>query len=145
MRKPGKRGSAKAAVSPLARLSRPLSLVAQVELALRQAIADDCFPNGKLPTEIELAEELGVSRETVRLAAEALQREGLLVKIRHRGTFTRPPGISGKIKAVETKILGYLQTEFVGAHGQEEVANRAISGLMLQGAPLDFGTRFLVC
>lgn len=120
--------------SAFSRVARPLSLVAQVELALRQAIAEDHFPNGKLPTEVELAEQLGVSRETVRLAAEALQREGVLVKIRRRGTFTRPPRVAGQIRAVETKLLGYLQTDFVTAGGQEEVANRAIGGLMLQGA-----------
>ena len=62
-----------------ARVQRPLSIVNQVELALRQAIAEDRFPSGKLPTVVELAEQLGVSRETVRLAEEALQREGLLV------------------------------------------------------------------
>ena len=40
----------------------------------------------------------------------------------------------GQIQAVETKLLGYLQADFLAAPGQEEVANRAISGLMLQGA-----------
>jgi DNA-binding LacI/PurR family transcriptional regulator/biotin operon repressor len=140
MRKTSKPSSAKVDPLSLARLSRPLSLVAQVELALRKAIAEDKFPSGKLPTEVELAEQLGVSRETVRLAAEALQREGLLVKIRHRGTFTRFAGIPGQIRAVESKLLGYLQTDFVGAHGQEEVANRAISGLLLQGALAEAGT-----
>ena len=114
-------------------------MVAQVELALRQAIAEDRFPNGKLPTGVELAEQLGVSRETVRLAAEGLQREGLLVKIRSRGTFTQAPRMAGQIKAVPTKLLGYVQTEFVAANGQEEVANRSISGLMLQGALAEAG------
>jgi DNA-binding LacI/PurR family transcriptional regulator len=121
-------------IHPLDRLSRPLSLVAQVELALRQAIVEDRFPDGKLPTLMELAEQLGVGRETVRVAAEVLQREGLLVKIRHRGTFTRPPRVSGRIQAVETKLLGYVQADFLVGPGQEEVANRGISGLMLQGA-----------
>lgn len=127
---------AKAERSPtiFARVNRPLSLVAQVEQALRQAIAEDRFPDGKLPTEVELAEQLSVSRETVRLAAETLQREGLLVKIRSRGTFTRPPRGLGQLKGGATKLLGYLQTDFVTASGGEEVANRAISGLMLQGA-----------
>jgi LacI family transcriptional regulator len=114
-------------------------MVAQVELALRQAIAEDCFPNGKLPTEVELAEQLGVSRETVRLAAEALQRDGLLVKIRHRGTFTRLPIVPGQIRAVKEKLLGYLQTDFVAPQDKEEVANRAISGLMFQGALAEAG------
>lgn len=128
------RANAQRTQTALSRVARPLSLVAQVELALRQAIAADHFPNGKLPTEVELAEQLGVSRETVRLAAEALQRDGVLVKIRRRGTFTRPPRIVGQIRAVETKLLGYLQTDFVTTGGHEEVANRAISGQMLQGA-----------
>jgi LacI family transcriptional regulator len=129
----GKRRHAREKSSGLTRLSRPPTLVAQVEQALRQAIAEDCFPSGRLPTEVELAEQLGVSRETVRLAAEALQREGLIVKIRHRGTFTRPPSI-GRIGAVQEKRVGYVQTDFVDAEGQEEVANREISGRMLQGA-----------
>lgn len=57
----------------MARLDRPLSLSAQVERLLRQAIAEGRFADGKLPTEVELAEQLGVSRETVRLAAEVLR------------------------------------------------------------------------
>jgi len=35
--------------------------------------------------------------------------------------------------------LGYLQADFLAAQGQEEVANRAISGLMLQGALAEAG------
>lgn len=141
MPKSRKRGNSQGRRSPsmLDRVNRPLSLTAQVEQALRHAIAENHFPDGKLPTEVELAEQLGVSRETVRVAAEVLQREGLLVKIRHRGTYTRAPGVPGQIKAIETKLLGYLQADFVAAHGQEEVANRAISGLMLQGALAEAG------
>lgn len=111
----------------------------QVEQALRQAIADNRFPDGKLPPEVELAEQLGVGRETVRLAAEVLQREGLLFKVRRRGTFTRPPRAPGQIRSVDTTVLGYLQTDFLGAHGNEEVANRSISGMMLQGALAEAG------
>jgi len=132
MRKPASRRSPPRNSSSFQRLDRPLSMVAQVEQVLRQAIAEDRFPNGKLPTEVELAEQLGVSRETVRLAAEALQRDGLVVKIRHRGTFTRLPNI-GPIKVVREKLVGYLQTDFADAQGRTEVANREISGRMLQG------------
>lgn len=119
--------------SPLNRVARPPSMVAQVEQTLRQAIAEGRFPNGKLPTLVELAEQLGVSRETVRLAAESLQRDGLLVRIRRRGTFTRLPDV-GTIQASPSTIVGYLQTDFENVHGDEEVANREISGRMLQGA-----------
>ncbi len=133
MPKRGKRRLVQPSAGPLKRVARPPSLVAQVEQVLRQAIAEDRFPNGRLPTEVELAEQLGVSRETVRLAAEVLQRDGLIVKIRHRGTFTRPPVI-GTIAGVKPRVIGYLQTDFTDAHGCEEVANREIGGRILQGA-----------
>src|SRR5262245_6518710 len=91
MSRPRKRGPP--AGPDLPRLDRPPSLAAQVEQLLRQAVVEGRFANGRLPTEVELAEQLGVSRETVRLAAEVLQREGLLVKVRRKGTFVRPaPG-----------------------------------------------------
>src|SRR5687767_7994319 len=93
------------------RLNRPPSLTARVEQLLRQAIAGGQFPGGKLPTEIELAEQLGVSRETVRLAAEALQAEGLLVKIRRKGTFIEAPRLPERIQTTST-LLGYLQAGY---------------------------------
>lgn len=141
MVKSQKNGAARAKDSTAAfeRIGRPVSLVAQVEHVLRQAIAENRFPDGKLPSEVELAEQLGVGRETVRQAAEFLQREGLLFKVRRRGTFTKPPRVPGQIRAVDSKLLGYLQADFVDSHGQEEVANRAISGLMLQGALAEAG------
>ncbi len=118
----------------LGRLNQPPRLVVQVELALRQAIAQNHFPDGKLPTLVELARQLGVGKETVRAAADAIQRDGLLVKYRHRGTFTRPSPLTGQPQAVQTRLLGYLQADFLVHAGQEEMANRGISSLMLQGA-----------
>lgn len=124
----------------LSRIQRPASMVNQVELALRQAIADGRFAGGKLPTVNELAEQLGVSRETVRLAEEVLQREGLLVKIRRSGTFMRPPRLTGEIKPTPAeRLIAYLQTDFVSHGGAEEVANRALSGLILQGVAAEAG------
>lgn len=119
----------------LGRLARPVGLKAQVEQLLRQALAEGRWAGGRLPTEVELAGQLGVSRETVRLAAEALQREGLLVKIRRKGTFARATQEGGpRLPPVESTLLGYLQADYQAAHGQEEAVTRAISGLMLQGA-----------
>jgi DNA-binding LacI/PurR family transcriptional regulator len=115
------------------RLDRPPRLVSRVEQLLRQAITEGRFPDGRLPTEVELAEQLGVSRETVRLAAEELQREGLLVKIRRKGTFLQAPRLPERLPAPEGTVLGYLQAGYQ-AQGQEEGVTRVISGLMLQGA-----------
>lgn len=133
------RGDPPAANPDLPRIARPLSLAAQVEQVLRQAIADGRWVAGKLPTEVELAEQLGVSRETVRLAAESLQHDGLLVKIRRRGTFTRAPNLTLPAPTRPSTLLGYVQADYPAGQGQEEAVSRAISGLMLQGANEEAG------
>jgi LacI family transcriptional regulator len=117
-----------------ARLDRPLSLTARVEQLLRQALAEGQFASGRLPTEVELAEQLGVSRETVRLATETLQEEGLLVKIRRKGTFLRPVSMPDRIRAKDEPVLAYLQASYEASPGQEEAVTRVTSSLMLQGA-----------
>jgi GntR family transcriptional regulator len=55
---------------------------------LRSAILDEQFPKGvRLPTEIELAAEYNVSRQTVRRAFHDLVSEGIVERFRGRGTF----------------------------------------------------------
>ena len=95
----------------LGRLNRPLSLQAQVESVLRAAVAARRFPDDRLPTEVELAEQLGVSRETVRRAAGVLMREGLLVKYRRKGTFLAPLSMALAVPDAPT-CLGYLQASY---------------------------------
>jgi LacI family transcriptional regulator len=122
----------------LGRLERPATLVSRTERVLREAIVSGRFPGNRLPTAVELAEQLGVSRETVRLAQEALEREGLLVKVRRRGTLLQPPSLALK-KAPTAKLLGYLQAEYPSPKGGIEAVTRATSGLMLQGALREAG------
>ncbi len=116
------------------RLGRPPSLTTRVEQLIREAIARGQFSDGKLPTEVKLAEQLGVSRETVRLAAGALQREGLLVKIRRRGTLLSAPTMPDRVPAAPPTLLAYLQAGYQAGPAQAEAATRSIAGLMLQGA-----------
>jgi DNA-binding LacI/PurR family transcriptional regulator len=116
------------------RLDRPASLTSRVEQLLRQAIKEGQFVGGRLPTEIELAEQFGVSRETVRLAAHNLQREGLLFKIRRKGTYLRPPSLPERIETQAPGILGYLQAGYAAGPRQEEAVSRQVNALMLQGA-----------
>lgn len=116
------------------RLDRAPSLTARVEQLLREAIAQGRFAEGRLPTEAELAQQLGVSRETVRLAAESLQREGLLVKIRRKGTFLQPPRLPEQLPPVEARLIAYLQAGYSGPAGQPEQTTRTVNGLALQGA-----------
>jgi len=67
-------------------------LATRVANAIRDQIQNGKLPPGsKLPGEIELARELGVSRQTLREATQHLTREGLLA-IRHgAGTFISEP------------------------------------------------------
>ncbi len=116
------------------RLDRPPALTARVEQMLRQAIQEGQFVGNRLPTEIELAKQLGVSRETVRLAAENLQREGLVVKIRRKGTFLQAPALAERIEVPAPMCFGYLQAGYPAGPGQEEVVTRLVSAQMLQGA-----------
>lgn len=66
---------------------------AYVRLAreLRDAILRHEFPDGvRLPTEAELAETHGVSRQTVRRAFQDLVAEGMVFRVPGRGTFAAP-------------------------------------------------------
>ncbi len=120
---------------PVERIERPVPLVTQVEQALRRAIAERAFPDGKLPTEVELAERFGVSRETVRRSTEVLQNEGLLRKVRRRGTV-----LAGELRSLQwtaaaqpSRLIAYVQAEYRGAAGEVEGVTAGIEGLMLQG------------
>lgn len=58
-----------------------VSLHVQVEELLRKLIALPEYKNGAfLPKEVELANRLGVSRNTIRQATNKLEYEGLLIK-----------------------------------------------------------------
>lgn len=67
-------------------------LYLQIENDLKQSILDGTYAVGdRIPTEQELCERFGVSRITVRRAIQDLFEEGLLTKVRGRGTFVAVP------------------------------------------------------
>lgn len=67
--------------------SSPLPLHAQVEVLLRELIElPDYKDGGFLPKEVDLAKELGISRNTLRQATNKLEYEGLLVRKKGVGT-----------------------------------------------------------
>ncbi|QDU95633.1 GntR family transcriptional regulator [Lignipirellula cremea] len=123
---------------PLTRIDRPLTLIAQVEQTLRKAITDGVFPGERLPTTVELADQLGVSRETVRLALESLQTEGLLIKHRRRGTFVNPPQSPSQLTPA-AKVVGYLQADYSSEKGSCDVVSRTVSSCMFDGALVEAG------
>ena len=114
-----------------------MSLLAQTEQILRQAILEGRFTGNRLPTAMELAEQLGVSRETVRKAEEVLEREGLLVMYRRKGTLLQPPPLSLKRPAARSTLIGYLQAEYPSEGGEQ--ATEEMSARMLRGAVREAG------
>lgn len=72
-----------------------LPLHVQVEDLMRQLIALPEYRNGNfLPKEVELANTLGVSRNTIRQATNKLEYEGLLVRKKGVGTKVAPQMVS---------------------------------------------------
>lgn len=70
------------------RPARPETAYRSLANELRAAILADEFAGGaKLPTEAELSRERGLSRQTVRRAFHDLVTEGLVYRVRGRGTF----------------------------------------------------------
>ncbi len=70
--------------------NRPLYLQVRERLVLR--LADRRWPPGTMiPSEIELARELGVSQGTVRKALNEMTADNLLVRRQGRGTFVVEP------------------------------------------------------
>jgi GntR family transcriptional regulator len=62
-------------------------------------LIENTRPGTGLASERELAQQLGVSRPTVRAALDDLTRDGFLVRQRGRGTFTGPHKVTQELAA----------------------------------------------
>ncbi|GAA4337934.1 GntR family transcriptional regulator [Pigmentiphaga soli] len=69
------------------------SLCGQIESILRHRIHSGTYaPGSPFPTDADLCAEFGVSRATVRVALDALRRDGLIVRYPRRGSFVKERG-----------------------------------------------------
>lgn len=84
----------------------------QAEEVLRKLIESEEYKKGKLlPNEVQLSEQLNISRNTLRQAINKLVFEGLLVRKKGFGTKVVKKGITGGVKnwlsfSQEMKMLG---------------------------------------
>jgi GntR family transcriptional regulator len=88
-------------------ITRNPSLTEQVKAHIKDLILSDGFVDGRIPPEADLAEELGVSRTTVRDALSRLEHEGAVSRRQGSGTFVNEPVL--QIKSRLEEIWSYEQ------------------------------------
>jgi GntR family transcriptional regulator len=96
-------------------ITRNPSLTDQVKAHIKEQILNDEFRGGRIPPEATLAEELGVSRTTIRDALGKLEHEGAIYRRQGAGTFVNEPGL--QIKSRLEEIWSYEQV--LEDHGYE--------------------------
>lgn len=83
-------------------IERSIPIARQVNTIILQRISDQTYPPGsRLPSESELANELGVSRASVRSALARLASEGLVIRKQGDGTY-----VNAHIDAIPTRMGG---------------------------------------
>jgi GntR family transcriptional regulator len=108
---------------------RPLSFTVRDELAWR--ITSGAIPPGsRLPTEPQLAEDLGVSRATLREALRSLEEDGFVTRRRGAGTFaTHRPRLRNNLD------VNFGVTEAIRASGMEPGTAETKVEITLAAAP----------
>lgn len=126
-------------------ISKPLHI--QAEEVIRKLIETEEYQNGKLlPNEVQLSEQLSISRNTLRQAINKLVFEGLLVRKKGFGTKVVKKGITGGVKnwlsfSQEMKMLGVEIRNFE-LHISNKKATDEISNFF--NLPLELKTRCIV-
>jgi GntR family transcriptional regulator len=94
-------------------IKRNPSLTDQTKSYIKDRILNDEFEDGRIPSETELADELQVSRTTIRDALSRLENEGTIFRKQGAGTFVNKPGL--QIKSRLEEIWSY--EDVIRAHG----------------------------
>ncbi len=94
-------------------LKRNPSLTEQARSYIKEMILSDAFVNGRIPSETDLANQLQVSRTTIRDALSRLENEGAIYRKQGSGTFVNEPGL--QIKSRLEEIWSY--EDVIQAHG----------------------------
>jgi DNA-binding FadR family transcriptional regulator len=93
--------------APVLRAARRTSLIDQVIEQLREQIVAGTWPiGGRIPTEAELAQLTGTSRNTVREAVQSLVHAGLLERRQGSGTYV----------LAASELAGAVTRRVAGAH-----------------------------
>jgi GntR family transcriptional regulator len=87
-----------------------IPLYARVEFLVRNRIVNGQLqPGDKLPTEEDLVKQFGVSQITIRAALSNLERDGLIVRNRAKGTFVAPNVPERKKFVITNEVYNILE------------------------------------
>jgi GntR family transcriptional regulator len=121
-------------------------MAVQVANALRRRLRQEYADGGRLPSEHDMAAELGVSRGTVRQALTILQQEGAVSRQQGAGTFANP-----NVLGIQARVdFAYEFGQLIEAAGYKasiqtlEVRPDAASAAVAQRLDLAPGTPVLV-
>lgn len=112
-------------------IQRPETLAAVVGKHIRDAIVNGEYAPGAPLPEVRLAEQLGISRGTVREALRVLEDQGLVEVIPHRGSFVSrvTPRTAREIYSLRAVLEGYavrltIESGWFDDGGREVVERR---------------------
>jgi GntR family transcriptional regulator len=92
-----------------------VSLATQAQQYLLHLIEDGAYqPGEQLPSETDLAAQLGISRATLRAALQNLEQEGIVLRRHGVGTFVAP-GFEGRLESGLERLESIL--ELAGRQG----------------------------
>ncbi|MCB0224405.1 MAG: GntR family transcriptional regulator [Anaerolineae bacterium] len=94
-------------------LKRAPSLTELAKSQIKERILNEEFAEGRIPSEMELASELGVSRTTIRDALSRLELEGTIYRKQGAGTFVNEAGLQIKTRLEEI----WTYESILQAHG----------------------------
>ena len=94
-------------------IKRSPSLTDQVKSHIKNQILTNEYADDRIPSETDLASELGVSRTTIRDALSRLENEGVIYRKQGAGTFVNRPGL--QIRSRLDEIWSYEAV--LEAHG----------------------------
>src|SRR5690625_3764256 len=88
--------------------SSPLPLHFQIRAIIKSELTQGLMADkdGKIPTEKKLSERFKVSRITIRAALENLENEGVVNRVRGRGTFIN----ANRLEKWTGQLLGFAET-----------------------------------
>ena len=127
-------------------IQRPKSLAEQAAFILRQRIIDHTYPpGGRLPSESELAHELGISRATIRTVLAKFANEGLILRKQGDGTY-----VNERLQDIDSRYGGLWDfSRLIKANGRQPaihtvtIERRTVAPQEAQALSLTSGTQVL--